>query len=375
MRRLFLIVLLALGVVGGRQQSTAAQSSGAPQPGDPPVLARISVSSANANGMVTINGEEGAVFANATVYIRNLYTGATVSARAGSTGKFSAELYGPGNTPFWISPSSVLAPADLSGMTGSLPGGPGAIFYGATPSTEQFTLSGQFLTAGGELASWSAVGRTVRWNWQRAGWWQVQLDVTLQAELPDDAAIIGAFSLQPIARSVGGDVIAVGGAGSNNGWSSILTPSGMPIDNLNSSVALGEVAARPSDLIHEAGDTRFLLDFSATLPRRSAAGLYVPFFTALRRRRRRAGGVEQRTASRLPLVVSVGGVHDARLPLALFYDDPSDGSRGVLPDEDQGSLARSPTGCASTARPTSCRPSTPEPVSRSLIRWNPICRT
>ncbi len=313
MRRLFLIVLLALGVVGGHSQLTGAQSS-APQPGDPPVLAQIHVSPADANDMVTISGDEGAVFANATVFIRNLYTGATISARAGTTGKFSASIFGPGNTPFWISPSILLAPADVAGMTGSLPGGPGVILYGTTPATERFTVTGLFAPDDSDPVIWSAVGRTDSLDATAGRVWQVQLDVTLQAELPADAAIIGAFGLQPIARSIGGEVIAVGGAGSNNGWSSILTPSGIPIDNLNSSVALGEVTARPSDLIHDPGDTRFVLDFSVTLPRDLPRGLYVPSFQGFTRiAGERTAWTD--TTTRLPLVVNVGGAHDAHLPV------------------------------------------------------------
>ncbi len=340
MRRLFLIVLLALGVAGGYRQSSLAQSS-APQPGDPPVLALIRVSPADADGIVTISGDDGATFASATVFVRNLYTGATVAARASTTGKFSAQLYGPGNTPFWISPSALLAPADVAAMTGSLPGGPGVILYGATPNSERFTVAGQFVSADGTPAIWSAVGRTDSLEAQPGQVWQVQLDVTIQAELPEDTAIIGAFGWQPVARSVGGEVIAVGDTGSNNGWSSILTPSGIAIDNLNSSVTLGEVVVRPSDLVHEAGSTRFVLNFLVTLPRDLPRGLYIPIFDGFTRIAGERAAWNADTTTRLPLVVSVGGVHDVHLPLALFYDNPSDGSRGILSSDDQSSFALS----------------------------------
>ena len=165
LRRFILIVLLALGVIGAGTSSWAQSS--APQPGDPPVLARISVSLPDADGKVTITGDTGAVFPNAYVVIRNLYTGSTVTTRAGGHGSFSALIYGSGNTPFWISPSSQLIPPDSVDTLGSLPGGPGAILYGLTPDVQRFTLSGQMDTGSdtGDLVS----GRARRQPERRAG--------------------------------------------------------------------------------------------------------------------------------------------------------------------------------------------------------------
>ncbi len=73
--------------------------------GDPPLLARISVTPP-VNGVVTVVGEPGAVFSNAFLAIRNLYTGATVYTRASSNGAFDAEIAAVANTPFWVSPSA-----------------------------------------------------------------------------------------------------------------------------------------------------------------------------------------------------------------------------------------------------------------------------
>ncbi|MBZ0295428.1 MAG: hypothetical protein K8L99_22905, partial [Anaerolineae bacterium] len=92
---LFLLMVTALHVTA----QTAIES----QRGDPPLAALITVSAADEDGIVTITGAPGSVFPAAQVAIRNLYTKAVVYTQAGITGNFSVPIYGPGNTPFWIS--------------------------------------------------------------------------------------------------------------------------------------------------------------------------------------------------------------------------------------------------------------------------------
>lgn len=102
--------------------------------GDPPNSQLISISQADEDGFVTISGALGAVFPSAQLAIRNLYTGDTVYTQATTTGTFNVELYGPGNTPFWISPATNI-PDALHNQPGSLPGGPGTIIYGPFPQS------------------------------------------------------------------------------------------------------------------------------------------------------------------------------------------------------------------------------------------------
>lgn len=102
------------------------------QPGDPPATTLIVISEPDAEGLVTISGAAGAVFPAAQVAVRNLYTGDTVYSQATTTGSFTLRIYGPGNTPFWISPARNI-PNELRGIPGSLPGGPGTIIYGQVP--------------------------------------------------------------------------------------------------------------------------------------------------------------------------------------------------------------------------------------------------
>ena len=84
-----------------------------------------------------------------------------------------------------------------------------------------------------------------------------------------------------------------------------------------------------------------MLDFSITLPDDLPPGLYVPTFAGFTETDGVRTAWDSGAPLRLPLVVNVGKASNALLPFALFYDDPSDGSRGILPDEAQGVLALS----------------------------------
>lgn len=116
-----------------------AQNTPTLQAGDPPIAALISIAPPDTNGIVTIAGAAGSVFPAAQVAVRNLYTGETVYTQAGITGSFSVSLYGPGNTPFWVSPAQTL-PANLRESGQALPGGSGTIIYGAFPESRVVEL-------------------------------------------------------------------------------------------------------------------------------------------------------------------------------------------------------------------------------------------
>lgn len=500
MRRIVLFVILLLGAFG------AAAQSELPQPGDPPVLEHITVSPPSEDGSVTINGSAGAVFSNAYVIIRNLYTGTTAYERASITGSFSAQLDGLENTPYWISVSQEQITASAQNQPGSLPGGPGAILYAPfsepPPPTQAITqlaidgnpsdwsaypdavhfsseeraidalrnaaslyvlLSGTYVsriytqlevrftidtnsytimlnpremqpaalarvnptardlgtlnvaarrasavelriplsfltradrltldrvrafdTTGAEIlsdtigleipprdesdgiyraqntlgksatpfsiagtlrqssGSWSARGRAESLALTPGDRWQVEMNVNYgESAVPDDARMIGAIAFQPIVREVNDEMRVVGDAASNNGWSNILTPSGLPIDNLSSSVELGEATAAPYQLIRDSDAVQFPLDFSVTVPDDLPPGLYVPVFSGFTRFSDGTRGAWDNALTRLPLVVSVGGVDHARLLWTLFADHPSDGSRGTLADEDRNFAALS----------------------------------
>ena len=154
-KRLFLVwfALLLIGVGG---QPVGAQGATTATFGDPPIASLISVSAPDADGIVTVEGAAGAVFPVATVAVRNLYTEETVYVTASVTGGFRARLYGPGNTPFLISPAQTI-PAELRGAVGSLPGGPATIVRGSFPTPQPAgDVPVTQLVVDGALSDWDA---------------------------------------------------------------------------------------------------------------------------------------------------------------------------------------------------------------------------
>lgn len=503
---IILLMLCAFGVPVSAQTRPA-------QVGDPPVLSRIEVTPPNAFGLVTLSGSAGAVFPNAYVAVRNLFSGVTVYTRAGITGGFTAQVEGTVETPYWISPAEIETPRDARGLPGSLPGGPGAILMPNTAGVNAAPDAVIAIALDGSVSDWarypdsmlietesrrilalrnseslyiaidgadslprdaqieieliidsivyalrfdpranapasisrlnpnqrelgtapvSAVRESaveariplrftdradavqltaVRWlnaegaaqiedaaaspipvvderdgivrtdsrlspaapafaiggaaalaeerlTWIGSGrfssveanpgeTWSVEIDVALTGfDLPADARIVSEMVFLPVAQvEPDGEIAeAVSGETTNNGWSDRLTAGGLPIDGQASAVAFAHAEAQASAIVRREDDTLIPLDFSAAIPRRLPAGLYVP---ALRSQMQWSGGAlrwdqpDTALLTRLPVVVNVGGVETARLPMALFIDDASDGSRGILPGEDAARSALS----------------------------------
>lgn len=149
--------LILLTVLTAALSGAAAQNNVQLKRGDPPVEARIAISAPNKDGIVTISGAADSVFPAAQVAVRNLYTGQTVYVQAGVTGAFTATIYGPGNTPFWISPSPSIS-NNLRDRPGSLPGGPGTIKYGpfAQTASDSAAVPITQLIVDGDAADWNA---------------------------------------------------------------------------------------------------------------------------------------------------------------------------------------------------------------------------
>lgn len=509
MRRFVFVMmasLLFLPVLRAQDDRTAQQ-------GDPPIAALITVSAPDDAGIVTLTGAPGAVFPNAQVAIRNLYTEDLVYVQSGFNGAFSARLYGPGRTPFWVSPAATI-PQDARNRPGSLPGGPGTIVYGSSPQPRVTSAPSTQLMIDGQLDDWAAypaplgevlalrnqesvyVGfsadtlpdyarlrlnivldaatysitldprlpqaalaqqllpterdlgtlgvaaiqaeaieiriplsalddsiETAQLNriqllgaddtilenrvieqdfpfvdevdgvifadplpeeapsffaagalsqggseWTARGRvnttalaagdeWILQLRVQMNVpELPRDLVglrMIGRLALQPVIDAHGRQ--SAGGLHSLNGYSTVLTSAGLPIENIRSDFFLGEAVSEPQALIRRGDSLLFGMVFRLNLPADLPPGMYVPIFTGWAQ----IGdsdlfqwddnaifavpgpGLSRSRTTPLPVVLNVGQIASARLLWALFYDQPSDGSRGILPDEDAAFAALS----------------------------------
>lgn len=319
--------------------------------GDAPDARLITVSAPDDAGLVTLTGEAGAVFPNAFIAIRNLYTQETMVTQASARGTFSARLFGEGNTPFLISPANAVLSHEDVAMAGSLPGGPATLITGAWPEqpssgAAHFTAAG---TVGGGSTFWSAEGRASSLRLQPGDPWTVELEIDLRALVRDDMRLSGELILQPVAA--GDPPRLVPTTLTNNGWSSLLTPSGLPIDNLAADVPFDRAEVGFGALQRSGSGertiTRFTIRFDARLPVDLPRGLYVPL---LRLYVSTPDGVTAQwdapnvfgrgalaagsTYTRLPIVLNVGDIRNARLLWTLLADIPSDGSRGLLAQED-----------------------------------------
>ena len=495
----------------------SAQTVSQAQPGDPPLVSLINISNPDADGIVEIAGVAGAVSPNARLAIRNLYTEETLYTQAGVTGSFRVNMFGPGNTPFWISTVTGEIPPALRDEPGSLPGGPGTIVFGPFPESRQAAAPVTQIVLDGALADWDAYPRarnnntyallnleslylgvadlpagptqlqvavtidtntfevtadltgaqqafarrvepqvnelgvvpaavvvadgvaevrlplmpiddryqTVTLNEVRlldpeasalgvrainqaltatnevdgivrpvslvgddptrftiggpvgggASYWsargridrltaadrttplQLELDVTLNAPTfaatGVDLRMVGRVGLLPVVADVGGGQTVVPGVLTNNGWSTVRTPSGLAVDNLGEEIFLAEDVVGAPQVVARQGTLVFGFDYSIAVPDDVPAGLYVPIFHgyleigAARIPWESTGplGVDSNTSrfpqTRLPIVLNLGETQPMRLLWTLFEDTPSEGARGLLAEADRAQVALS----------------------------------
>lgn len=494
-----------------------AQTVSQAQAGDPPLVSLINVSNPDADGLVEIAGVAGSVPPNARLAIRNLYTEETVYTQAGVTGSFRVTLFGPGNTPFWISAVTGDIPNGLRGQPGSLPGGPGTILFGPFPETRQAAAPVTQIRLDGELSDWETYPRarnnttyallnleslylavadtpseatqlqaviTIDTNTFEvtvglgdaqqafarrvapqendlgfvpasfvasagraevrlpvapiddryevltlnevrlldadgvplatrtineimtptnevdgvvrlasavgddptrftvagpvaggASYWfargradrisvsdrsqplHLEMDVTLLA--PDflatglDLRMVGQVGLLPVAADVGAGHTILPGPLTNNGWSTLTTPSGLAIDNLGEEIFLAEAVVDTPQVVARNGALVFGFSYALTIPDTVPAGMYVPVFhglTELNGERipwetNGPFGVANQTSrfpqTRLPIILNLNETQPVRLLWTLFEDTPSEGARGLAAEADVARVALS----------------------------------
>src|SRR5690606_26417506 len=144
----------------------------------------------------------------------------------------------------------------------------------------RFTIAGP--VAGG-ASYWYARGRVDRLNVaDRATPLELELDVTINAPdfstLGRDLRMIGQIGLLPVVADTGTGQMTTPGPLTNNGWSTLRTPSGLAIDNLGETVFLDEAAVEMPQIITRAGTLTFGFSYSLTLPESLPPGMYVPVF-------------------------------------------------------------------------------------------------
>ncbi|MBC8170432.1 MAG: hypothetical protein H7X77_02125, partial [Anaerolineae bacterium] len=196
---------------------------------------------------------------------------------------------------------------------------------------------------------WTASGRITSLNPSPGDTLTLDLDVTLLTpNLPlatIDLTMLGDLSLQPV---------SVAAFHTNNGWSNLLTRSGLAIDNVRGDVSLVQTSADWTHITRLTDRLVFGLRFNVTIPANLPPGIYVPVFKGAVQTAEgvvtpwvanglfgEGAGISRLPLTRLPLTLNVGEQADNRLYWVLFHDQPSNGSRGILADEDTGKAALS----------------------------------
>lgn len=344
-RWVVLYVMLIMGCFSVSIQMTFAQGS-IRLHGEPPDLSLITIRQGFIPTEVIIEGAQNAIFANATVYVRNMNTGDTAVTRAGITGMFSITVRGLVTDPYAISPSveGFNTESNPNLLPDSLPGGPAAILFPNDADGYQF---------GGTLSDASILGRDVFWSatmnpavttWGAGERLTFEIPVTFTtSESPDSGIFSAQIAWIPIATlQADGNLRAVPDVTTGNGWSTTFTPSGLPIHGVYPARASADMLY--SEVFGFIRDEVLVFRYEMPITETISAGLYTPTFTGYYtdsdgQTSAWTEVADQALQLRLPFVFALNLPEDdlpvTQLPFLLWMDDPSDGSRGVLPEEDQ----------------------------------------
>ena len=214
-----------------------------------------------------------------------------------------------------------------------------------------FTLSGR---VGAGSGFWHAEGQLEKSALQPSD--TLRASLNFQMQVPsfvtqlDHLELIGRVSLRPLTDRDGR--MLYGAQAVTNGWSSVKTASGLPISQLVNEVPLGEVIVPTANIIMQDNMLLFGMDFNLDLPEQLPPATYIAVFEGFARLNDSEAvrwtdpllfgeGEEVVSdvilATPLPIPFRIGEqpTQPIRQIWTLFYDAPSDGSRGIVSQQDQ----------------------------------------
>ena len=219
-------------------------------------------------------------------------------------------------------------------------------------TTEQyFTLSGQ---VGAGSGFWHAEGQLEKSTLQASDPLRMSLNFHMQTPslitLLDHLELVGRVSLRPLTDTDGR--MLYGAQATPNGWSSVKTSSGLPINQLVNEVLLGEVVVPTANIITQDNALLFGMDFTLPLPEQLPPATYIAVFEGFARLNNSPlvrwtdpllfgegdavpSQVTLATPFPFPLHIGQPAPQPMRQIWTLFHDVSSDGSRGILAQQDQ----------------------------------------
>ena len=325
-------------------------------PDDPPKAALISISPPTADGEVTLTGAVGAVAPHGAVVAITLDTRNFTTARATADGSFTATLFAPAGTsvlikadPFGTSVARFVdsIPDDLDEFdplddldTTFLPALPGTILRVADPSGAGIPIGGAGQTRL-ELSfpAWTFHG-SIPTNTFAPGD-SLRVRGTVRVDSPalqgvDALQVNTTFGLEP---ADGPSLLHA----SSSSASTFLTPTELPIERQGQWWATGGGQYREAPLVKTAStQAEAEVDLTLSLPSDVPAGYYRPFlhfdFPDMPREnppsRPFVDNFVQNPGTLVLPIITVGNPTSPRLDYVLLLDTLSNGSRGVVAEED-----------------------------------------
>ena len=315
-------------------------------PDDPPKAALINISPPTADGEVTLRGEAGSVAPHSAIVAITLDTGHFTTTHATVNGSFTATLFAPAGTsvlikadPFGPNVADLLdcdPGADCGGAIAALPG---TILRVADPTGSGIPIGGAGRTNFGKrhLPAWTFRGSLATHTLVPGDPLRVQGTVRV-----DSSVLQGVDALQVVTH-LGLERTDRSSLLHETSASTVLTPTGLPIERegrwwANDFVQYGEFPLVKTASTQAESEITLTLPLPPDLP----AGYYRPFLmidfpdmpaeNPLSPDRLETRQENQRLLV-LP-VIKVGNPAPPRLPWMLLLDTLSNGSRGVVAEED-----------------------------------------
>ena len=322
-------------------------------PDDPPKAALISISAPTTDGEVTLTGAAGSVAPHSMVVAITVETGHFTTAQATASGSFRANLFAPAGTSIFVKADpvgttvaqflSASLDADLAAKVGALSALPGTILRVADPPGAGVPVGDAGRSHFDALPVWTFQGSLASHTFAPGA--PLRIRGTVQMDSPalqgaDTLQVTAGLRLERLSDTDGSNILR-----HNTFASTFLTPTGLPIEREPRYADAGLDVYRQVPLTKTTGtQAEANIDLTLLLPTDLPAGYYRPFLNL------NFPGMPRETPPSRPVILpdfSTRPHHEARLPIIqvgspalprlswpLLLDTLSNGSRGILAEED-----------------------------------------
>ena len=322
-------------------------------PDDPPKAALISISPPTAEGEVTLTGAAGSVTPGSAVVVITLDTGHFTTTQATDSGSFSATLFAPAGTSVLIKADPVgtnvaqflelFFNADVEIPTDhetKLPALPGTILRVADPPGAGIPIGGAGRRDNFSLPAWTFRGSITTLTHSPGDPLRVHGTVRVDSPVLQGVGALRVNISLGIERTDRSTLVHRDNSGAAT---TFLTPTRLPIERTGTPWGTGLDQFRDLPLVKTtATQAEAEVDLTLPMPPDLPAGYYRPFLTfefpdmPLENPPSHPVSrlIDEDPRLLILPIIKVGNPAPPRLYWALLFDTPSNGSRGVLAEED-----------------------------------------